>query len=253
MKKVFCMFCLSAVLSLSSAYGAEFGLRAYYWFPTLSGHIRVDEDVILGTKLDLVDDLGIDNESFTVGEIFAGFGGHHIAFAFSQAEYKGRNVLDRDINFNGVTYQGTDTITSNLRYTTYDLMYQYDLMNLENVLAGFSLGLVGRVKVLDGSVRLQSATTGLEESKDFIAPIPMLGLNLHVGLIADLLEARALGTGIGYADAKVFDGQAEVSLTPLPFLGIHGGYRIFFIDVNRDDVDFNYDTSGPYLGVTVKF
>jgi hypothetical protein len=132
-------------------------------------------------------------------------------------------------------------------------MYQYDLLDLENILAGFSLGAVGRIKLFDGEVEIKSFTPPESESESFTAPIPMLGLNLHLGILADLLEARVLATGMGYGGGTIFDGQAEISLTPFPFLDIHGGYRIFSIDVDADDVEFDYDTSGPYAAVTLSF
>ena len=60
----------------------ELGVRGYYWFPELSGVIRVDDAGIVGTELDLEDDLGVDNESYPVIEVFAGIGKHHLSLAF---------------------------------------------------------------------------------------------------------------------------------------------------------------------------
>jgi hypothetical protein len=51
----------------------------------------------------------------------------------------------------------------------------------------------------------------------------------------------------------VFDGLAELSVTPIPFLDIHGGYRAFIIDADIDDVEFDYNTSGPYVALTLSF
>jgi hypothetical protein len=130
-------------------------------------------------------------------------------------------------------------------------MYRYDLIDLENLLAGGSLGLVARLMVFDGSVSIASATVTAKE--DFTAPIPMIGVNFHVGILKDILEARVLVTGIGYSGNTAFDGQAEISLTPFPFLDIHGGYRFFIIDVDEDDAALDYDNSGPYVALTVSF
>ena len=62
-----------------------------------------------------------------------------------------------------------------------------------------------------------------------------------------------LVTGMGYSGNTVFDGLAEISLTPFPFLDIHGGYHFFIIDVDEDDAAFDYDNSGPYVALTVSF
>ncbi|UCD31575.1 MAG: hypothetical protein JSV38_12400, partial [Desulfobacterales bacterium] len=72
-------------------------------------------------------------------------------------------------------------------------------------------------------------------------------------LTKDIIEARVLVTGVGYSDNTAFDGLAEISLTPFPFLDIHGGYRFFIIDVDEDDVLLDYDNSGPYVALAISF
>ncbi len=110
---------------------------------------------------------------------------------------------------------------------------------------------MGKVKLFDGSIEVKS--TGQSTSEDFTAPIPMLGLNLHLGLLADILEGRVLVTGVGYGDGAILDSQADISWTPFPLIDIHGGYRLFTIDLETDDVEVNYSTSGPYVAITVSF
>jgi hypothetical protein len=130
-------------------------------------------------------------------------------------------------------------------------MYQYDIVDWENILAGFSLGIVGRVKYIDGEVGL--ASSAQETKQEFSAPIPMLGANFHMGLLADILEARVLLTGMGYSDGNCVDGQVDVSLTPLPFIDIHAGYRIFYLNADVDDISFDFGTGGPFVGLTISF
>jgi len=124
-------------------------------------------------------------------------------------------------------------------------------VDLENMLAGFSLGGVFQVKYLDGEVSLK--TTGLDEKEDFTLPIPMVGLNLHIGLISDILEARLRGTAMTYSGNNIYEVMADISWTPLPFIDIHGGYKTFVIDIDEDDVIFDYDMSGPYVALTISF
>jgi outer membrane protein len=226
----------------------EVGVRGYYWFPGLSGDIRVDGNGVTGTTLDLETDLGMEDQSYPVIEIFGGLGNHHFSFSYYSADYEGSNP-DADFDFNGLPFTGL--INSRLEYDVYDFMYQYDLLDMENILAGFSLGLVGKVKLFDGNVSIQSST--LSTNHDFSVPIPMLGLNLHMGILADILEARLLVTGIGYSDGTIFDSQADISFTPFPFLDISGGYRLFAIDIDTDDLQADYNTSGPYVALTISF
>ena len=79
----------------------ELGVRGYYWFPELSGDLRVDDAGIVGTELNLEDDLGVDDESYPIIEVLAGIGRHHLSLSFYNADYEGDVVLSQDIIFNG--------------------------------------------------------------------------------------------------------------------------------------------------------
>jgi hypothetical protein len=237
------------VIGMAIPAGAfELGVRGQYWFPDLQGDLQVDNSGVVGTKLDLREDLGIDNESYPVLEIYAGAGRHLLTFSYYEANYEGSQNLN-NIVFNGEIFNGL--VDSKIDYKSYDLMYQYDIVDWENILAGFSLGIVARVKYLEGEVGLASGTQATKE--DFTAPIPLLGANFHMGLLADILEARVLLTGMGYSDGNCIDGQVDVSLTPLPFLDISAGYRLFYLDADIDDINFDFGTAGPYVGLTIGF
>lgn len=245
----FCFFAVFGIVLPVSAF--ELGVRGSYWFPEMSGLVRVDDTGITGTEVDLGNDLGIDSKSFPIVEVFAGLGKHHLSLAYYKLDYDGDTVLTKDVTFNGKLFHVNEKINSSITYDNYDLMYRYDLIDLENILAGGSLGLVARMMVFDGSASMASAT--FETKANFTAPIPMVGANFHVGLLKDLIEARILATGIAYHNSMAFDGQAEISLTPFPFVDIHGGYRYLKIDVDEDNVKFNFDNSGIYVAATVSF
>ena len=244
-------FVLAVLLAPASLSAFEIGARGYYWFPSLGGSVKVDAAGIAGTSIDFEKDLGIDDESYPTIEAFIGAGRHHLSLAYTNIEYSGTKTLTQTIVFNGKTYSASALVSSSIEYRQTDLAYQYDLVNLENVLAGFSLGGVFQVTYLDGTVSL--ATTGIDEKEEFTLPIPMIGLNLHIGLLADILEARIRGTAIGYSGNTIYEIAGDVSYTPFPFMDIHGGYKTFVIDIDEDDVALDYDLSGPYIALTLSF
>ena len=252
MKKIYlALSLLLAVLLLPvSSLAFEIGARGYYWFPSLDGNVKVDEADIAGTILDFDKDLGIDDENYPSIEAFVGLGSHHLSLTYTEIDYSGTKQLSETKYFKGQPYDGT--VDSSIEYRMIDFHYQYDFLDLENILAGFSLGGVLQVKYLEGEVSLK--TTGIdEEEEDFTLPIPMLGLNLHMGILADVLEARIRGTVIGYSGNKIYEVMGDISWTPFPFVDIHGGYKTFVIDIDEDDVIFDYDMSGPYVALTVSF
>jgi outer membrane protein len=256
MKKTYLALSLLLVVLLlpASTFAFEIGARGYYWFPSLDGTVKVDEGSIIGTKIDFKNDLGIEDENYPSVEVFLGGGRHHLSLTSTSIDYSGKNTPSSPITFNGQTYSVTDPIDSSIEYKMMDFLYQYDFLNLENVGAGFSLGIVFQVKYLDGEVGLKTTTgTVIDEKQDFTLPIPMFGLNLHIGMLADVLEARLRGTAIGYAGNAIYELMADISWTPLPFLDIHGGYKTFVIDIDEDDIIFDYDMSGPFVALTLSF
>lgn len=240
---------LSLVLPLlllpSAALALEAGARAAYWIADLSGEVRLD-DGLPGTTVDLENDLGVDDENFFLGEAWLKVGSHRLSLGGFKADYSGTG--SKTVVFGGKTFTGT-TVTS-LEYVGLDLAYQYDLLDVENILAGFSLGPVVQVKYLDGEVKLAAA--GLQESQSFQLPIPLVGLGLHVGLVADLLEARARGVGMAYSGNSIVELQGEISVNPVPFFEVVAGYRYFSLDVDEADLLLDYTQTGPYVGLALK-
>jgi len=253
MKKIYlALSLLLPVLLLPvSSLAFEIGARGYYWFPTLGGTVKVDEASIIGTTIDFDEDLGIEDENYPSVEVFVGGGNHHLYFIHTEIDYSGRKMLTREIKFGGKTYPVSALVTSSIQYKMMDLLYQYDFLNLENVLGGFSLGGVFQVKYLDGKVGLK--TTVIDEEEDFTIPIPMIGLNLHMGILAQILQVRLRGTVISYSESTIYELMGDISWTPFPLVDIHGGYRTFVIDIDEDDLTFDYDMSGPYVALTMSF
>ena len=237
-----------------SVYALEVGVRGYYWFPVSDGDVAVDEAGVLGTKIDFEDDLEMDNGDYPMVEAIVGFGDHHLSISAMQVDYSGSETLTSQIVFKGETYAISENVKSSLKYDMIDAEYQYDIIDLENILAGFSAGVIGKIKWVDGEVEIKSTTTPtLSKKETFAAPIPMVGVGVHVALIADILEARIKATGIGYSGNTLYDIMGDISFTPFPFVDIHGGYRILHLDIDVDDVELNYDMSGPYAAVSVSF
>ena len=81
----------------------------------------------------------------------------------------------------------------------------------------------------------------------------MIGLGAHIGLIANILEARAQVTGMGYSGNYVIEAMADLSVTPFPFVDIHGGYKYIGLQVDTSDYYMSTQFSGPFVALTVGF
>lgn len=243
---------LIAMATTASAMpGFEAGVRGSYWFPDLSAEIQTFDPAPAGTKFDAVDDLGIGDENFPSGEAFLRFGRFHLRVGYTSVSYDGSNTLSRTIVFNGQTFSVSDNVVSMLDVDMIDAEIQVDLIRPDLVAASFYLGLVGKVKFVDGEVELRS--TALTEKQDFQAPIPMVGLAAGVGILKDLVRADARAAGMSYSGNHLFEGDAYLSIIPFPFLRIQGGYRLIDLKVDDDDIVAELTMKGPYAGAQISF
>lgn len=233
-----------------AAYALEIGARAYYWFPTFKSDLRAGGG---GTEVNVKDVLGVGYEYHPSIEAFAGIGKHHLSIMYTPVDYSGSTTLSQKVVFRSKNYTVGTPVDTNLKFMMLDLEYQIDIINMENLLAGFSLGAIGKIKYLDGEAKLNAPSLGYNEKETFQIPIPMVGLGAHIGILANILEARAKLTGIGYSGNVIYEGMADVSWTPFPLIDLHGGYRIIKIDVDESGIYLNSEFSGPYAAVTVGF
>ncbi len=256
MKRYFytALIAFSLIISAAMPAGAfELGARGMYWFPSLSGDVKADNAGIAGTKLNLRDDLGVDNKSFPIVEAFGGAGNHSVSLSYTPLDYSGSKTLTTAVNFNGKSYAAGSNVETNLELKTLDFQYRYKFLDLDNVLAGFSLSATGQVKYIDGFAKIRDTTTNTTAEYTVKAPIPMIGLGAHAGILAGLLEARAAVTGVVYSGSHLYEALAELSFTPFPFLDISAGYKAVVLKVDHNDVLLDTTFSGPFVGVTVSF
>ena len=235
-----------------SAHAFEFGARAFYWFTAVDSQVRADLGGVEGSSIDLEDELGMGWEGMPSVEAYAGLGKHHVSVMYTWGDYSASTKLGKPITFLGKEYPVNAHVESDFQLRMLDVDYQYDLINFENILAGFSIGVVGKLKYISGDVELSSSHTGSAKG-GFSDPLPMAGAAVHVGLLLNILEARAKATA-GYSDGLIYDASADISVTPFLFLDIHAGYKIMKIplsDIGGEDTHARF--SGPYVGLTLGF
>ena len=229
----------------------EIGARALYWFPAFKADMKVSGAGLAGDNLNLRDDLGVGNSSSPSFEAFGGMGRHSLSLAYTPMDYSGSALLGRQITFNGQTFAAGSSVDTDLKLRMVDLEYRYTLLDAENILAGFSLGAIGKIKYLDGEAKLSSA--GKVASDTIRLPVPMVGLGARIGILFRIIEARMKVTGIAYPDNYLYEGTADLAFTPFPFLDITAGYRATRMRIDRNDTFLNSEFAGPYVGLTVGF
>jgi hypothetical protein len=128
-------------------------------------------DGIIGSDIDVVEDLGIEKAWFTqLKVVLRPARKHKFRFEYTPIKYDAETVLRRDIIFNGIEFPIAIPIESELIWRAYRFSYEYDFIYRDR---GF-LGLVLEAKYTDVEARLTNAV-----DLEFIharAPIPAVGL-----------------------------------------------------------------------------
>ncbi len=247
-------FILALLLGFAMPAGAfEIGARALYWFPSFKADIKVDDSGKTGDILNLKETLGVKDESYPSFEVFLGGGNHHLDVAYTPIDYSGSALLTRKIVFNGQTYAPGSKVDTGLRLKMFDLEYRYTFLDTENIFAGFSLDLIGHIKYIDGEAKINAPASNTGSEFKFRAPMPMVGLGAHVGILHDLLELRAKATGIAYSGNYLYEALADLSFTPFPFLDIHAGYKAIRLKIDHSDLFLDSEFAGPFVGLTVSY
>ena len=238
--------------SAFAAPGFEAGVRGAYWFPELTGSARTTTNGVPDTRFDVKDTLGMKDENVPFGEAFLRFGGATLRVGYAQFAFDGNKTLTDNVTFNGRTFAVSDNVVSKLDMKMLDGELQIDLLRPDVALANFNFGLIVKVKYVDGQVELRSASQPAT-TKDFKAPIPMIGLAAGVGALKDMVRVDARASGIAYSGNHLYDADVYASLAPLPFVRIQGGYRYIDLKIDEDDALASFKLSGPYVGAQVSF
>jgi outer membrane protein len=254
MRRILVAAAAAAMLAVAStgAHALEFGARGAYWFPKLSGTVQTTTAGMPDTPIDVKYTLGIRDENIPFGEAFLRAGNLTLRAGYSQIKFDGNQRLSQTITFNGQTYTATDNVVSALDMKMLDGEVQYDLLRPDAGIAGFNLGLLLKVKYVDGKVALDSAAAG-KSTEDFKAPIPMVGAAVGIGFLKDMIRVDARGAGVAYSGNHLVDVDAYASLHPLPFVSLQGGYRYIDLKIDQDDTKASLKLKGPYLGAQVSF
>jgi len=247
------VFLAMAALAPAAAFagpGFDVGVRGSYWFPDLSGDAKTNGAA--DTRFDVKDTLGMENENFPVGEAFLRIGNVTLRVGYAALKFDGAKTLTDNVTFGGATYSVSDNVVSRLDMKMLDGDVQFDILRPDVGAASVNLGLILRVRYVDGEVELRSAAQGTT-LKEFQAPVPMVGVAAGAGILSDLIRVDARVTGIAYSGNHLYDADAFASFAPFPFVRVQGGYRFLDLKIDKDDTLASFKLQGPYVGAQLSF
>ena len=234
-------------------YWFEFG--AYLWNPTPTMTIQSESLGIIGTRIDLVEDLQLEKTRFTqVRAVLRPAKKHKLRFEYTPIEYyQPEGVLRRNIIFNGITYNIAFPVETTLDWKAYRFTYEYDIIYRDR---GF-LGILLEAKYTDVQATLSNVL-----DTEFVrarAPIPAVGVIGRV-YVAPNISLTAEFSGIKLPEsidedyrAKYFDFDIYGTVNITDHFGAQLGYRSFDVYYKVDTDEGELKLKGPYFGGAVRF
>jgi hypothetical protein len=256
--------CTLALLGAASSASAQTSTRAtgenYHveifgglWNPTPAMVISSESiDGIIGSDIDVVEDLGIEKAWFTqLKVVLRPARKHKFRFEYTPIKYDAETVLRRDIIFNGIEFPIAIPIESELIWRAYRFSYEYDFIYRDR---GF-LGLVLEAKYTDVEARLTNAV-----DLEFIharAPSPAVGL-IGRGYVAPNIAITGEFTFFKLPEiqgnsGRYFDIDLYGTVNFTDNVGVQGGYRSFDVIYKVEDDNGDLQVKGLYVGGVVRF
>jgi len=248
-------------------YHVEFS--ANLWNPTpsfvvASDGIDIQGTRIPGTQINAQADLGIQKTGIYDLRLVLKVAKHHkFRFAYLPLTYASTAKLNAKITFNGRDYLASTDVASDLRWKTYRVGYEYDMVSTR---AGF-FGVVLEAKITQAQVQLNSAI-GNEFAKAQ-APIPSIGaiargyLATGLSVTAEYTYFKLPSKLVKNTDAHYTEYDIYATYNITKNIGAQAGYRKIDIGVTVDNlqaagvnaaaVQGAAKLKGPYFGAVVRF
>ena len=229
-------------------------LGGYLWSPTPDILITSQSLGIIGSRIDFVEDLGIEKKTFKQLKVVLRPGQKHkLRFEYTPISYDAIGAIKRDIIFNGQRYPVSLPVATNLQWKAYRFVYEYDFVSRDR---GF-FGLLLETKYTDVQATLSNIL--ISEFVSAKAPIPTIGAIGRVYVVPNISitgELSGLATGsIGGDDYRAhyadFDLYGTVNFTNN--VGAQVGYRSFNVFYHVKDDEGDLLLKGFYLGGVVRF
>jgi hypothetical protein len=249
---MFLLLALTLVFPLQAMADEMVSLKVGYITLTPEGRFASRETAILDTEIDFEDDLDIGDSDEIMAEASLQLGSFRLAASYLPLNFSGTSVLSRQLNFGDQQFDASTTVKGEMDVDLYDLGLTWYVLNFDDLPVRFQFGPEVAVKVVDGEASIMDKTTGIREEVSGTAGAPTIGARARVGL-ADFLAVIGRVGYSEYSGNSLLDADAQIEISPIPLVGIFGGYRYLDLDVDEGDILIDATFEGPYAGAFLRF
>ena len=233
-------------------YHVEF--TASFWRPSPEITIASESLGIIGTQIDFVQDLGISEQNFADLRIVLRPGRKHkFHIDWLPIEYSAETVLTKTLIFNGQAYTIGLPVTTEMKWTTWNLAYEYDFIYRDRGFLGFLVG----VKYTEVEATLTSPFVA--EFTRARGPIPFLGGAGRIYIFPNISITGQFAV-FDMPDKVAEDWNGDMydidfygTINFIDNLGVLVGYRTIDVEYFADLDAGKLSMDGWYLGAVVRF
>lgn len=268
------VFCTATLLAASPA-RAQYGARSsgdratgetyhvevggFFWYPAPDIAITSESLGIIGSRIDFVTDLGIEQKRFSqVKVVLRPATKHKFRFEYTPISYETVSTLRRTIVFNGITFPVAVPVETELNWKAYRFGYEWDFLYRDR---GF-VGLLLEAKYTDVEATLSNVL-----DTEFVharAPIPAIGVIGRVYVVPNISVTGEFSAfklpNIGGDDAsseeyggRYFDLDIYGTVNFTDHFGAQLGYRSFDVFYKVDEDEGELLLKGIYFGGVLRF
>ena len=242
-----------ASIPVAQADVAGFEIGGYQWTPDYDGTLTSSTDTVLGSTIDLQDDLGFSDESHNV--IWVSLE-HPVPFlpnikvTSSDLDTSASNILTRDIVFGGETFSVSEEVNTTIDTSNTEFTLYYEILdNWANLDVGATF------RQYDGEVRLTTDPNGsaLDEFEpiDFTIPVFYAKGRFDLPFTGFFVDAQM--NIISYDDDSISDMMIALGYESEVGFGASLGYRTFDLEVEEDDLTVDAKFDGMYISAFFHF
>ena len=244
------------VPATSSVIGEDYHIELSFnfWNPTPTAIVNSEALGILGTDINLVDDLGIQKRRLKDLRIaLRPAKKHRFRINYLPITYNAESQVKREFVFNGLRYRVGLPVSTTAEFKAWRFGYEYDFLYRDR---GF-LGVLLDMKYTDVNVGLNSPIG--DEFTKAVAPLPTIGgvarvyAAKNVALNGELSYVRVPENLSDKVKGRYLDFDVSATYNPHKNVGVQAGYRSIDISYLADLDSGALTFKGLYFGATVRF
>lgn len=233
-----------STLGFAQELSDDFKLRVGgYLISTNETVISATTDKLVGAKIDLQDDLGMQTktDTFRMDGYYRFNDAHRIEFAYYTIDTDSSRAISKNLEWDGKVYSTGATIESKLYMDIYKLNYAYSFYHNDKVelswAAGFHImnvetGLSGSASVNGNPATYQNGNVTV------LAPLPVIGFRIDYAITPEFHMAGSFdyfGISIDKYSGHFTDTMISAEYRPIDNLGIGLGLNATSLEAKIDD------------------